>query len=351
MIPLSWFNQSGFDEIELDSDGLQFVLNTAGSVACETDFSSGVRIVDPNGNDVSFVTEDGIPVWSQIPEGSVLEWRVETMADAKKGASDRVSLDIVSMDPSYMARMAGKAIDTFDEDQLIALLQGDNTPMEEYLEDNPDLINPELAQATFYSQTVVTDDDGKATGSIPIDPSWGKNLFSINFHYGYSQLAEMSTDDKTKRVWTEEIGPLLVEVLATVALTAISGGAALAFRAGWVAKVGVGATRIARAKSTLTKAAKIAFAVEMAQMAKAYFAKGFGIIGLNKYDCSFPVAGFNHTYSFDTDYIVSLENEAGEIDFSQIDENQIEALFQQELVRNLAVGAIATGLLIWVLTR
>jgi hypothetical protein len=351
VISLSWFNQSGFDEIEVDSGGLQFVLDTAGSVACETDFTSGVRIVDPNGKDVSFDTKEGIPVWSQIPEGSVLEWRVETKADAKKGASDRVNIDITSMDPSYMARIANKVIDSLDEDQLIALLQGDNTPMENYLEQNPDLINPELAQATFYSQTVVTDDDGKATGTIPIDPAWGKNLFSINFHYGYSDLAEMSTDDKTERVWMEEIGPVLVEVLATVALAAISGGAALAFRAGWVARVGVGATRIAKAKTQITKVAKIAFAVEMAQMTKAYFAKGFGIVGLNKYDCSFPLAGFNHVYSFDTDYIVALKNEAGEIDLSELDENQLEALFQQELVRNLAVGAIATGLLIWVLTR
>ena len=344
MISLSWFNQSGFEEIELDSGALQFVLNTAGSVACETDFTSGVRIVDPNGKDISFDTKEGVPVWSQIPEGSLLEWRVETLADSKKGASDRVNIDITSMDPSYMTRIANKAIDSFDEDQLIAMLQGDNTPMEEFLEENPDLINPELAQATFYSQTVVTGDDGKATGTIPIDPAWGKSLFSINFHYGYSDLAEMSTDDKTERVWVEEIGPILVEILATVALTAITAGAALGVRIAMLAKAG-------KTFSTIKKVSKIAFAVEMAMMARAYFAQGFGIVGLNKYDCSFPLAGFNHVYSFDTDYIVSLENEAGEIDLSQLDENQIEALFRQELVRNLAVGAIATGLLIWILTR
>ena len=344
MISLSWFNQSGFDEIELDSGALQFVLDTAGSVACETDFTSGVRIVDPNGKDVSFDTKQGIPVWSQIPEGSVLEWRVETKADAKKGASDRVNIDITSMDPSYMARIASLVIKQATDEELLQIIRGDNTPMEKYLEENPNLINPELAQATFYSQTVVTDDDGKATGTIPIDPAWGKNLFSINFHYGYSDLAEMSTDDKTERVWKEEIGPILVEVLATVALTAISGGAALGVRIAMLAKAG-------KTVKTIKNIARIAFAVEMAMMARAYFAQGFGIVGLNKYDCSFPLAGFNHVYSFDTDYIVSLENEAGEIDLSELDENQIEALFQQELVRNLAVGAIATGLLIWILTR
>ena len=344
MISLSWFNQSGFEEIELDSGALQFVLDTAGSVACETDFTSGVRIVDPNGKDVSFDTKQGIPVWSQIPEGSVLEWRVETKADAKKGASDRVNIDITSMDPSYMARIASLVIKQATDDELLQIIRGDNTPMEKYLEANPNLINPELAQATFYSQTVVTDDDGKATGTIPIDPAWGKNLFSINFHYGYSDLAEMSTDDKTERVWKEEIGPILIEVLATIALTAISGGAALGVRIAMLAKAG-------KTVNNIRKVARIAFAVEMAQMAKAYFAQGFGIVGLNKYDCSFPLAGFNHVYSFDTDYIVSLENEAGEIDVSELDENQVEALFEQELVRNLAVGAIATGLLIWILTR
>lgn len=344
MIPLSWFNQSGFEEIELDSGALQFVLDTAGSVACETDFTSGVRIVDPNGKDVSFDTKQGVPVWSQIPEGSVLEWRVETKADSKKGASDRVNIDITSMDPSYMARIASKVIKQATDDELLQIIRGDNTPMEKYLEENPNLINPELAQATFYSQTVVTDDDGKATGTIPIDPAWGKNLFSINFHYGYSDLAEMSTDDKTERVWVEEIGPILIEVLATIALTAISGGAALGVRIAMLAKAG-------KTVNNIRKVARIAFAVEMAMMARAYFAQGFGIVGLNKYGCSFPLSGFNHVYSFDTDYIVSLENEAGEIDVSELDENQVEALFEQELVRNLAVGAIATGLLIWILTR
>ena len=344
MISLSWFNQSGFDEIEDASLGQQFVLNTAGSVACETDFTSGVRIIDPNGKDVSFDTKQGIPVWSQIPEGSVLEWRVETKADAKKGASDRVNIDIVSMDPSYMARIASLVIKQATDDELLQIIRGDNAPMEKYLEANPNLINPDLAQATFYSQTVVTDDDGKATGTIPIDPAWGKNLFSLNIHYGYSDLAEMSTDEKTERVWVEEIGPILVEVLATIALTAISGGAALGVRIAMLAKAG-------KTVNNIKKVARIAFAVEMAMMAKAYFASGFGFVGLNKYDCSFPYGGFNHAYSFDTDYIVSLENEAGEIDVSELDENQVEALFEKELVRNLAVGAIATGLLIWILTR
>ena len=48
----------------------------------------------------------------------------------------------------------------------------------------------------------------------------------------------MSTDDKTERVWMEEIGPILVEVLATVALAAISGGAALGVRVAMLAKAG-----------------------------------------------------------------------------------------------------------------
>ena len=98
-------------------------------------------------------------------------------------------------------------------------------------------------------------------------------------------------------------------------------------------------------------AQKIAFAIEMAQMAKAYFRDGFGIVGLNRQGCSFPLVGFNHVYSFDTDFIVSLTDESGEIDFSTLDENKLEALIQQNLVRNLSVAAIMTGLLIWSLTR
>lgn len=340
---MSWFNQSGFDEIDIEGAG-KWILNTAGSVTCKTDFVTGVRILDPAGKDITFQTKDGIPVWKDIPEGSVLEWRVETKADSKEGASDRVTIDITAMDPSYMMGITSLVVQNATNEELIQILNGDNSPTERYLEANPNLIDPSLAQATFYSQTITTDDDGKATGTIPIDPAWGKSLFSINFHYGYSSLAEQSTDDKTERAWKEEIGPVLAEVLATIAIAAISGGALIGVRLAVAAKAGSATKR-------LKTAARIAFAVEMAQMAKAYFAKGFGIIGINKYDCSFPIGGFNHVYSFDTDYIVALENEVGEVDLSTLDENKLEALIQQDLIRNLTVGAIATGFLIWILTR
>ena len=341
---MTWFNQSGFDELDLPAGFGKFMLNSAGSVACKTDFVTGVRILDSNGKDITVQAQKGVPVWMDVPEGSVLEWRVQTLADSKEGASDRVNIDITAMDPTYMMGITSLVVQNATDDELMQILNGDNAPMKKYLEANPNVVDPSLAQATFYSQTITTGEDGKATGTIPIDPSWGKSLFSINFHYGYSSLAEMSTEDKTERAWKEEIGPLLIEALSFAALTAISGGAMLGVRLAVAAKAG---TTVKRIKTV----AMIAFAVEMAQMAKAFFAKGFGIIGINKYDCSFPYDGFNHIYSFNTDYIVSLENEAGAVDLSNIDENKLEALIQQDLIRNLAVGAIATGLLIWILTR
>ena len=353
---MTWARQQGFEPIDVGG-ALQYVVDGAGSVACETDFKTAVRILDPNGDSVSMEKKEDIPYFSDIPEGSVLEWEATTM-DSKgltkgkeEGTPDRINIDITAMDPSYMARVSDMAIDAMTEEELIGVIQGDYSGMTRFLESNPDLIDPELAQVTFYSQTVETNSDGIASGRIPIDPAWGKSLFSINFHYGYSKLAEASTDSKTNRRWSEEIGPIIVEVLATIALTAITGGAALAVKAGWMVRGAAGAAKIAQVKSKIKKAQKIAFAIEMAQMAKAYFRDGFGIVGLNNQGCSFPLMGFNHVYSFDTDFIVTLTDEAGEIDFSTLDENKLESLIQQNLVRNLSVAALMTGLLIWSLTR
>ena len=353
---MTWARQQGFEPIDVGG-ALQFVLDGAGSVACETDFKTAVRILDPNGDSVSMEKKEGIPYFSDIPEGSVLEWEATTM-DSKgltkgkeEGTPDRINIDITAMDPSYMARVSDMAIDAMTDEEVVGILHGDTSGMTRYLEANPNLIDPELAQVTFYSQTVETNSDGIASGRIPIDPAWGKSLFSMNIHYGYSKLAEASTESKTERRWTEEIGPILVEVLATVALAAITGGAALAIRAGWLARAGAGAIKIDKVKTKIKKAQKIAFAIEMAQMAKAYFRDGFGIVGMNRQGCSFPLVGFNHVYSFDTDYLVSLTDESGEIDFSTLDENKIESLIQQNLARNLAVASLMTGLLIWALSR
>ena len=353
---MTWANQQGFEPIDLGG-ALQYVVDGAGSVACETDFKTAVRILDPNGDSVSMEKKEDIPYFSDIPEGSVLEWEATTM-DSKgltkgkeEGTPDRINIDITAMDPSYMARVSDMAIDDMTEEELIGIIQGDYSGMTRFLESNPDLIDPELAQVTFYSQTVETNSDGIASGRIPIDPAWGKSLFSINFHYGYSKLAEASTDSKTDRRWLEEIGPILIEVLATVAVIAITGGVALAVKAGWLVRGAGAAVKIAQVQSKIKKAQKIAFAIEMAQMAKAYFRDGFGIVGMNNQGCSFPLMGFNHVYSFDTDYMVTLIDEAGEIDFSKIDENSLEALLKQNLARNLSIAALMTGLLIWSLTR
>ena len=357
---MTWARQQGFEPIDIGG-ALQYVLDGAGSVACETDFKTAVRILDPNGNSVSMGSQDDIPYFTDIPEGSVLEWEATTM-DSKGitkgqevGTPDRINIDITAMDPSYMARISNMAIDALTDEEVVAIFTGDVTPMMNFLEANPELIDPELAQVTFYSQTVETNSDGKASGTIPIDPAWGKTLFNINFHYGYSKLAEASTSSKTERRWQEEIGPIIVQVLATIALTAIASGAVMAaiirFR---TLKAATDAARVAKAGSTylkIKKAHKIAFAIEMAQMAKAFFRDGFGIVGMNNQGCSFPLVGFNHVYSFDTDFIVTLTDEAGNIDLSKIDENALEALIKQNLVRNISVAALMTGLLIWSLTR
>ena len=341
---MSWANQQGFESVEGLSTGLQWAVDNAGKVACKTEFKSRVKIVDASDKDLKIDTQNGNFMWMEVPEGSSIYYEVETLADKKKGASDRVTLEITYMDTSYLGRMINLALEELDEDSLVKVLTGDTEPITTWLESNPDLVDPSLLMATIYSETITTNEEGKASGIIPIDKSWPLSNYTLNFHYGYSALAEQSTGEKTSRLWIDDIGPIVAELLLTAAIGVISGGAALGIKAAQALKAGQTVARI-------NKARRIAEVVGLIQLAKQYFKQGFGIVGLNKYDCSFPLLGFNHTYGFDNNFETALYDESGNLDFSTIDENKLEALIKKNLARNLAIGVIFTGLLIAGLRR
>ena len=44
----------------------------------------------------------------------------------------------------------------------------------------------ELAIVSIYSDTVTTDSEGKASGSIPIEARWPDAAYTLTAHYGYS---------------------------------------------------------------------------------------------------------------------------------------------------------------------
>lgn len=352
---MAWASQKGYCEpclaeiTEGLSDPINWVVDNAGSVACKTDLETKVEIVDSYGSNITWETvsndTQSIPTWLGVPSGSQINYEIKTLADDKKGASDRVTLEITALDPTYIIRVSSSIIGLLTDEQMVAILAGDDTIIDTILQENPKLIDPELAIVSFYSDTIVTDDNGFASGSIPINPAWGESEFQITFHYGYMSLSEMSTEDKTTRIWVEEIGPMIAEILLTVALVAISGGCALAVRLGYMAKMTQAAVATSRAMAIINTAARLAGAFEMAMMAKQFLIDGFGIIGTNRHGCSFPLLGFNHVYAFDNGYEKTLLDEAGNIDFSSLDINSIESLIQKNLVRNIIIGSVVMGLL------
>ena len=341
---MSWANQQGAEKIEGLSAGLQWAVDNAGKVACKTDFKSRVKLVDASDKDLPITTSNGNFIWADVPEGSSIYYEIETLADKKKGAADRVNLEITYVDPSYLTRMTNLAIDNLSDDDLIKVITGDTKPIMTWLEENPETIDASLLMATIHSETIVTNDEGKASGIIPIDTNWPQSNYTINFHYGYSALAEQSTGSKTSRLWIDDIAPLLAEAVFLAAIGVITGGAAL----------GIATARAIKAGKTikrLKKAQRVAEVVGLIQLAKQYFKQGFGIIGLNKYGCSFPLLGYDHSYGFDNSFEASIIDESGNFDLSKLDENKLESLIQENLARNLAIGVIFTGLLIAGLRR
>lgn len=342
---MAWAVQEGFEPVKIDSKFGNWVTNQAGKLDGKTNFKSQFKIVDAQGKDLSFEKQDGEFAFDEVPEGSVIQWEVETYADDEKPASDRFNIEITSMDNSYTTRLINLALDDLTDEDFLAVIRGDTKPIMDWLEKNPDVVNPQLAFVTMYSKTLETDDNGKASGSIPIPKDWPLSAYAINFHYGYSDLAEQDTANKTERLWKEDIGPFLVEVVITATLTAITGGMYLGLRAGWAAAQATMKTYKAYRWAKRTKL--IAELVGVAMAAKQLARDGFGVVGVNKYGSSFPILGYNHSYSFNNDYLAAIEQESGKIDLSKFDENKIEALIQQNLGRNLAIGIVFMGLFLF----
>ncbi len=114
---------------------------------------------------------------------------------------------------------------------------------------------------------------------------------------------------------------------------------------GWAAGLLV-AARAAKA------GAVIAAVVDAAILTKQYFIEGFGVIDQNKYGCSFPITGFNHTYGFNVSFEEAIQDSSSLLS-NLTDDPELQNEYMNQLYDNFigysVAGAATVGILLWIL--
>ena len=336
---MAWASQQG-SVVPIALDTGNWFIDQSGSWACKTDFKSKVRVVSPEGQDMPSTNydKDGDTTitFDKVVQGSTIEWQIETLADcsgtsctAKEGASDRANIELTYLDTQYLALLVNKVLGELTEAQKQKVVAGDSAPLEPLMEKYLDI---ELAIVSIFSDTVTTDSDGKASGSIPIDARWPDAAYTLTAHYGYSNLGEGSTDAKSSKFLWEEVAPFVLEIGLMIIASVLTGGAGAVL---WVA-------RIARIGATLAAVA------DMAILTKQYFIEGFGVIDQNKYGCSFPLVGFNHTYAFNVSFEKALEDSSSLLN-NLTDDTEVLNHYKNQLYENFVGYSAATAVTVGVL--
>ena len=333
---MAWASQQG-SVLPTSLDTGNWSVDQSGSWACKTDFKSKVKVVNPAGKDMasSNYSKDGDSTitFDKVVQGSTIEWQIETLADKKKGASDRATIELTYLDTQYLALLVNKVLGELTEAQKTKVVEGDASPLEPLMEKYLDL---ELAIVSIFSDTVTTDSEGKASGSIPIDARWPDAAYTLTAHYGYSNLGEGSTDAKSSKFIWEDVAPFVLEIGLMIVATVLTGGAGAVM---WVA-------RAARIGATIAAVADVAI------LTKQYFIEGFGVIDQNKYGCSFPIVGFNHTYAFNVSFEKAVE-ETSTLLSNLSDDPEVINEYKNQLYENFVgysvAGAATVGVLLWIL--
>ncbi len=333
---MAWASQQG-SVLPTSLDTGNWFVDQSGSFACKTDFKSKVKVVNPAGKDMasSNYSKDGDSTitFDKVVQGSTIEWQIETLADKKKGASDRATIELTYLDTQYLALLVNKVLGELTEAQKQKVVAGDASPLEPLMEKYLDL---ELAIVSIFSDTVTTDSEGKASGSIPIDARWPDAAYTLTAHYGYSNLGEGSTDAKSSKFIWEDVAPFVLEIGLMIVATVLTGGAGAVM---WVA-------RAARIGATIAAVADVAI------LTKQYFIEGFGVIDQNKYGCSFPIVGFNHTYAFNVSFEKAVE-ETSTLLSNLSDDPEVINEYKNQLYENFVgysvAGAATVGVLLWIL--
>jgi len=270
----------------------------AGSTSDNTDLISTV-VMKRNGKVLPSSKETGdlgkSINFTKPAKGDIIYWEAETLCD-NDPASDRLTVTLTYYDPFYIGKLSDIVISKLTDAETEQIINGDDSPIEKHL---TPILDVGQALKQVYSTTVITDSSGMAAGEIPIDEKMQFADYVLTIHYGYAGMAEKSDKSKAYDFWVEEVGFMIVEIVALIALTFMTAG--------------IG-TAIVGGIATTAAIADIGVAVSN------YTASGFGAIDENRKGCLFPMMGWNHTYSFTLDEPVITEDgtESTEITESMI---------------------------------
>ena len=278
-------------------------------------------------------------VFTKPAKGDVIYWEAETLCD-KDPTSDRITVTLTYMDPFYIGKLSDKVISKLTDAEIDQIINGDDSPIQKYL---TPILDVGQAIKQVYSTTVITDSSGKAAGEIPIDEKMQYADYVLTIHYGYAGRAEYSDKTKARDFWTEEVGYMIVEIVALVALTFMTAGIGTAIVGG------------------IATAAAVA---DIGSAVSNYLASGFGAIDENRKGCLFPMMGWNHSYTFILDEPVITEDgtESTEITESVISQlspsteqkiNEIKTQYglQGTSTNLLLIGILAPLLILALLPR
>lgn len=293
--------------------------------ACRTKLSTSAKIVSPSGSTIPMSSKKvGIPIWDSIPPNCTIEYEVLTQSDGQ-GKSDRVSLELQVFDLYYVGEVTNQVLDTLTDEEL-QLAIDDVPAFTEMI--TPKLeakLDPKQVFKVIFSDRIITDEDGIATGSIALPTQYPPSQYNLMFHYGYEQASETTDSAKATEFWLKTALPLVIEIAFSVFVP------------------GIGGVIVATAAATY----------DIAKMGNDFYETRFGIAGENQYGCIFPQGGFTHTYTFN---IEPLE-EAANLSNILTDENAdlVSAMNSYIQLKGLGMvvlsGSVATLVLLLLINR
>ena len=302
----------------------------SGAKGCKTSLNSKIEVIGLSGEiaPTSFPSDEisTIPTWTDIERPQEIQWEVETISDGK-GASDKFEIELQVFDMVYVSSITDAAMDTMTEDQIQLAIDDPDAFVELLMPLVEERMSPALTLKTVYSTQITTDAKGLASGVIPILPQFPEGIYTLMFHYGYSEGTEKADSQKAIDFWVHEMVPLAIEVtFAIIAAVASVGLALIAF--------GIAAA---------------AAAYDISRMASDYQENRFGIVGENVHGCDFPYGGFIQSYSISFELEEQAENLASI--FSQSDNTELlvavnQYLATQNLIKVAVGGTLGMGVLL-----
>ena len=254
---------------------------------CNTGFKSSVIVRNDEGMprtmDRMTTTDGGIEfVFPQVGNGDKIHVKVKTLGDDSKAKSDRVTINLTSLNMAYMMTEMNKLLSSKTQQEQDALI-ADSDALAEALMPS---LNPASLMVNVRTYTFNTGSDGIGDKQIFIEDEWPAGPLFLTCHYGYSASAERSDFAKALEFFLEEVLPLIVDLALVIGMLVVGCGTA-PFTAG------VGCAVAAAASIALLTA-------EIAYMYHRVKQDAYGFIDTNKYSCRFPVpGGFNQTYTID----------------------------------------------------